>query len=161
MYGNCNLCRLRRWILQLVIPHAYKRSTLFLFTTAYGWRQVILDLGVTYGIRECVCTHVHVRASHCSLQLRVTSRVQTMSFRFARLRILSIPLFLPYNAISHLVVSVSVICVFACESARLRDSSYTFHTVIESFAVLQKLHIFLFLFFDENFYRVYLFIFFF
>lgn len=39
----------------------------------------------------CVCTRsicTLSRASHCSLQLRVTSRVQTMSFRFARLRIL-------------------------------------------------------------------------
>lgn len=73
----------------------HKRLTLFLFTSLCGWRQVTLDLGV-HAVRECVCTHVHVRASHCSLQLRVTSRVQTMSFRFARLRILPIPLFLPY-----------------------------------------------------------------
>lgn len=38
-------------------------------------------------------TRAHSRLTHCSLQYRVTSRVQTMSFRFARLRILPIPLF--------------------------------------------------------------------
>lgn len=64
----------------------------FFYLSAYGWRQVTLDLE-EHTVRECVCTRVCTLASHCSLQLRVTSRVQTMSFRFARLRILPIPLF--------------------------------------------------------------------
>lgn len=83
----------------------------FLFTSLYHWRQVILDLEAHAVRKRYICTRVHTRASHCSLQLRVTSRVQTMSFRFARLRILlSVSLsFLLLKAHSPTLVAVSAV----------------------------------------------------
>lgn len=78
--------------------------------------------------------------SHCSLQLRVTSRVQTMSFRFARLRILPIPLFLhwaqsPAPSSPLFLSSARSRCTRICAPTRLfldsRRSRY------RTFAILQ------------------------
>lgn len=82
------------------VPSTYNRAEAarhgaFSIHQLSRWRRVILDPGAR---RSRAYARVHTCASHCSLQLRVTSRVQTMSFRFARLRILPIPLLPSLNA---------------------------------------------------------------